>query len=114
MLEVLPPYPRGRLRSFEDRRVPWVALDEAHHLVVAHEDIVAAHDAQPVLHIVTNAGFIFVSADAGGCGGRWQSWHDGLWICGDEVVGQALKLDVCAADVAELGGAVAGEVGLMW
>jgi hypothetical protein len=112
LLEHLPPNPRRRLLHPHNGTIPEITLHKENHLFVSHQHVVAADDVQPSLDGGFDAGFIFVGPDAGG-GLRWGNCRDqGFGVGRDEVFGKFDEFTVCAADVAELGGAEFGEIGL--
>ena len=85
-----------------------VALDKEDHLVVAHQDLVAADIVEPALHQGLDAGFIFVGTGACRCQGGRNRGNECLGVRRYEVFGKLDELGMQSADIAVLSGTEAG------
>ncbi|KAL1844601.1 hypothetical protein VTK73DRAFT_2187 [Phialemonium thermophilum] len=104
LLEDLAAHAGGGLLLLDHGAVAEVALDEQAHLVVVHEDLVAAHVVEPALHERLDPDLVLLGAGAGRRQGRGHGGHEGLWVRGYEVLGELHKFGVEAAHISVLGG----------
>jgi hypothetical protein len=85
LLEHLPAHASRRLLFPYDRTVSKVALHEEYHLLVTHEDFVAANVVKPSLQRGLCTSFVFIRAHAGRSEGWWDRWYECLWVGGLQV-----------------------------
>jgi hypothetical protein len=91
-----------------------IAFHKEDHLLVANQHVVAAHDIEPSLYRVLHPPFVFVGSHTRGRDWRRDSGDKGFGVGGYEVLSKLHEFRVEPADIAELGGAELGQIGLSW
>lgn len=112
LLEHLPAHASGRLLLSHDRAVSEIALHKEDHLLVSHEDFVAADIVEPSLQGGFCASLILISAQAS----RSEGWRNRRYkrfrVRRLKVSAELLELGVCTSDIAELSRPEFGKVRL--
>lgn len=65
-----------------------VTLGKKNHLVIPHQDLVAADIVEPALHQSLDASLILVGSGTSRGKRWWHSRHDGFGVCGYEVLSE--------------------------
>ena len=112
LLEHLSTHTSGRLLLSHDRAVSEIALHEEDHLLVSHEDFVAADIVEPSLQRGFCASLVLVSAQASGSEGWWYGRHKCLGVRCLKVSAELLEFWVCSSNIAELSRPEFGKVRL--
>lgn len=87
LLQDLAAHARGGLLHLDHGAVPKIALDEEHHLIIAHEHLATAHVAEPSLHEGLDTALVLLCAGAGRCQSGRHGGDECLWVGRYEVVG---------------------------
>lgn len=102
LLEHLPAHASGRLLLSHDWAVSEIALHKEDHLLVSHEDFIAADIVEPSLQRGFCASLVLIGAQA--C--RGEGWRNGRHKCLGvgclKVSAELLELGVCTSDITEL------------
>jgi hypothetical protein len=80
LLEHLSAHASGRLLLSHDRAVSEIALHKEDHLLISHENFVAADVVEPSLQRGFCASLVLISAQTGGSEGWWNGGYECLGV----------------------------------